>query len=108
MAGWISAGLIGCACPPVTIAQEAYLNALEAEAGKIEADNTPDAGGDLGPVSDVTKERFEAMLLEQYRGTYGFYQKLLPHIQDELVDDFRSGTAMAELREKIVDRYLQR
>ena len=50
----------------------------------------------------------EAMLQEQYRGTYGFYQKLLPHIQEELLEEFRSGVPMAELREKIVDRYLQR
>jgi hypothetical protein len=99
---------------PPGAAQTDYLQALEAEATKISAPSpavnagqqadSPVAPADSAPGRD----QFETVLREQYRGTYVFYQELPENAREEFLGEFRRGVPLAELREKIVDRYLQR
>ena len=96
--------------------QADYLRALEAEASKVTAspaaENDPEQGSE--PAAEATpvpiggeNASFEALLEEQYRGTFMFYRQLPRHVQEEFAAEFARGAPVAELREKVVDRYLQ-
>lgn len=95
-------------------AQQDYLRTLDAEATKIQAP-APGSGTRGGPEpSGVTpalpadRAGFEALLQARYRGTHVFYRELPANAREEYFEEFTRGVPMAELRERIVDRYLQR
>lgn len=104
----------------VLVAQDDYLKALESEATKIDAEpersESVTGAGDVAvasaadstPGSGVTREQFESLMQDKYRGTYVFYRQLQPHTQEEIFSEFEKGVPIAELRDKVVERYLQR
>lgn len=98
--------------------QDDYLRALEAEAGKVtaaspaaehdsEQDSDTAAAGNAVPAVRA-QASFEALLESQYRGTFVFYKQLPVNVQEEFAAEFARGAPVAELRGKVVDRYLQK
>ena len=109
----ILAGLLVMSATSPLAAQDDYLRALESEATKIApAEEVPAQPAAVTQVpaagAGVTREQFESLLQDKYRGTYVFYRQLQPHTQEEIFAEFEGGVPIAELRDKIVDRYLQR
>ncbi len=102
------------------VAQDDYLQALESEATKIDSESTSASDAQAAgapatqfqtppqPMSGVTREQFESLLQEEYRGTYVFYRQLQPYTQEEIFSEFEKGVPIADLRDKVVERYLQR
>jgi hypothetical protein len=87
---------------PLTLsAQNDYLGSLGNEA----SDGQTKGLAEEGRTGDTTRADFETMLQREYRGTFVFYESLSPQYQQELIDAFRAGTPIAELRERVVDRY---
>jgi len=99
-----------------TLAQDDYLKALEAEASKLSPGATAQGGESAGnnPASTatagqgVTFEQFETLLQDNYRGTYVFYKELPSHTREEMFVEYQRGVSIRDLRDKIMDRYLQR
>lgn len=113
----ILAGLLVMSATSPLAAQDDYLRALESEATKIAPAEEVPAQPAARPAAvtqappagaGVTREQFESLLQDKYRGTYVFYRQLQPHTQEEIFAEFEGGVPIAELRDKIVDRYLQR
>jgi hypothetical protein len=98
-----------------------YLSDLDAEVKKVEArqidgesgTSTVEAPAELStaagePREGATRDAFEALLKENYLGTFGFYKKLPERSRQEIYIDYRDGAPMSEVRKKIIDRLLQR
>ena len=85
---------------------DALLDALEAEAEKVEPTGGTGEGGILDS-DEVARESFEEMLDTRYHGSYIFYEKLPDRMQIEIYQDYVSGVGINELRSKIINRYLQ-
>jgi hypothetical protein len=98
-----------------------YLSDLDAEVKKVEARQIDGESGtstvaapaelsadDGEPREGTTRDAFEALLKENYLGTFGFYKKLPERSRQEIYIDYRDGAAMSEVRKKIIDRLLQR
>lgn len=107
-AGRLIAIAIAIGWPTSVLAQD-YLDQIEMEAGKVEQ-HTPaaDGGGGSGGASSKDRLTFEAILQDEYAGSYTFYEKLPERSRQEIVDDYVNGASIDEIREKIVNRYLQR
>mgnify|MGYP001544372641 CR=1 FL=1 len=101
------------------VAQDDYLQALESEAPKIDplstsqsdartADTPAVQGQNQQSASGVSREQFESLLQQEYRGTYVFYRQLQTHTQEEIFSEYEKGVPIADLRDKVVERYLQR
>jgi hypothetical protein len=113
----ILAGLLVMSATSPLAAQDDYLRALESEATKIAPAEEVSAEPAARPAAvtqapaeatGVTREQFESLLQDKYRGTFVFYRQLQPHTQEEIFSEFEGGVPIAELRDKIVVRYLQR
>ena len=86
-----------------------YLKALTQEADKVgRTDNTESSTTGSGPQNDASRQLFESELKEKYAGSAVFYSKLPPATQEEIFLEYRSGASIAELRKKIMDRFLHR
>jgi hypothetical protein len=97
------------------VADDAYLQLLDAEATKVEPETTDtevsDAAGDREPAARemsglASREQFEALLRQENVGTYSFYRKLPERSREEIFVDYRNGASMEALRGKVVNRYL--
>lgn len=103
-------------------AADDYLSALDQEVQKVEARKIDGEAGvnevesaaqvepsDPGVVrSQASREAFEALLKRKYVGTFGFYKKIPERSRQEIFQEYRGGTPMADIRRKIIDRLLQR
>ncbi|MCW8890519.1 MAG: hypothetical protein OQL20_07665 [Sedimenticola sp.] len=88
-----------------------YLSALNQEAQKVgaKATGTGTTGRTDGSgMSSISREAFEAELKEKYAGSAVFYSKLPPGSQEEIFLEYQDGATIAELRKKIMDRFLHR
>lgn len=97
-----------------------YLSELDAEVDKVESralsgdgQVVDDVAGRLAGDPDdaevsAARQQFETLLQEKYVGTYRFYQRLPERGQQEIFLEFRDGLPLDQIREKIVDRLLQR
>ena len=111
----VTASLILLFAASLVYGEDTYLRALEDEANKVvapaaaDSNDTPvPASPERNPAGDSAQQEFETLLQERFRGTHVFYKELPANVQQEFADEFARGTPVAELREKIVDRYLQR
>jgi len=94
-------------------AQDDYLKALEAEAAKVspgvaEIADAPDPAEADNSNQGVSREQFEALLRDNYRGTYVFYKELPANNREEMYAEYQRGVSITDLRAKIMDRYLNR
>ena len=89
--------------------EDELLQALDAEAGKIGSTGQQEAPTGVASAAEDPESRaqFEELLRERYHGSYVFYQKLPSRMQQEIYDDYASGEDFAQLRKKIINRYLQ-
>jgi len=86
-----------------------YLKALTQEADKVGKTVATESGGSgSGVQGDASRQSFESELKEKYAGSAVFYSKLPPATQEEIFLEYRSGASIAELRKKIMDRFLHR
>ena len=98
-----------------------YLSDLDAEVKKVEArqidgesgTSTVEAPAEVSAENGqgrdgATRDGFEALLKENYLGTFGFYKKLPERSRQEIYAEYRDGAPMSEVRKKIIDRLLQR
>ena len=119
---WLSrtlvVGLIVAVLPSAPAADDAYLRLLDEEVTKVNRSPTDTGVDDIGssadPVPERTaqpgpsREKFESLLKRKHVGTYSFYRRLPERTREEIFVDFTNGASLEDLREKIVDRYLQR
>mgnify|MGYP006921591418 CR=1 FL=1 len=86
-----------------------YLKALTQEADKVGRTVATESGGaGAGAQGEASRQVFESELKEKYAGSAVFYSKLPPATQEEIFLEYRSGASIAELRKKIMDRFLHR
>ncbi|MCW8908921.1 MAG: hypothetical protein OQL28_16900 [Sedimenticola sp.] len=88
-----------------------YLKALSQEADKVGNTVTTEdaaASATAGARGGVSRQLFETELKEKYAGSAVFYSKLPSATQEEIFLEYRSGASIAELRKKIMDRFLHR
>ena len=112
--------LIGTPIQALYANDNAYLEALEKEAEKVEQrdvgqranDADPDSAGTQLPLSNanqtapaISRDEFEAMLKQRYRGIDAFYSKLTQRSKEEIYDNYTQGTDIKTLREKVLKRY---
>ena len=112
----LAAGLL--VAPVAHAADDAYLRLLDEEVTKVNRSPTDTGDDDAGTSADPIPERarqpgpsrenFESLLRRQHVGTYSFYRRLPERTREEIHVDFANGASLEDLREKIVDRYLQR
>ena len=93
-------------CMTSMVHADALLDALEAEALKVEPEPGALSGGILDS-DEVARESFEEMLDSRYHGSFIFYEKLPERMQIEIYQDYVSGVGISELRSKIINRYMQ-
>lgn len=95
------------------LAEDAYLDALEAEAARISG---PQQVIQPGP-GDATSEDvggsdqraiFEKLLRSRYKGTWSFYQSLPEKDKAEVLKAFQEGASMREIRRMIINRKMHR
>lgn len=88
-----------------------YLSALNQEAQKVDAKEaavSTSASSANAEQKAVSRVAFEAELKEKYAGSAVFYSKLSPGSQEEIFLEYQDGATIAELRKKIMDRFLHR
>ena len=90
------------------VAEDDFLSAIEAESQKVESTENQPGDQSGGESVDDSRQKLEELLSEKYRGSYKFYVKLPERSRQEVVGEYEKGTSIAEIRKKIVDRYLQR
>ncbi len=86
---------------------DAYLQALEAEAARIEAPEMSET--EPAETGGERKDRagFEAEL-KKHQGTYSFYRALLEKDKAEVYKAYREGADFARIRKMIISRRLHR
>lgn len=101
-------------------AADDYLSQIEAESGKVEADqattgdlvkpsNSADsAAGANNTNNSVGRAEFEQMLDKDYHGSYVFYMKLPQRSKEEIFQEYDKGAPIAVIRKKIIDRFMKR
>ncbi|MES9897502.1 MAG: hypothetical protein ABW148_00590 [Sedimenticola sp.] len=62
----------------------------------------------LGFTSGMSMEEFSVYLKEKYTGSGVFYKKLEPRSQEEIYEVYLGGAPYAEVRKRIMDRFLKR
>jgi hypothetical protein len=87
-----------------------YLSALKQEASKVgkKGGDTEASGTARAEDKSASREAFEAELKEKYVGSAVFYSKLPASSQEEIFLEYQDGATIAELRKKIMDRFLHR
>ncbi len=90
--------------PQVSMAaDDALLDQLNAEAEKVEATGD-EAVGSAESKADMSA--FEKELEDHYRGSYLFYKKLPRRSQEEIFAEYAEGASIADIRKKIMNRFL--
>lgn len=96
----------------VVAEEDPYLSAISQEAKKVEAEGqstltesgSPDAESEEG----LSLKAFEEDLKTRHKGSYTFYQKLPLRSREEVFQEYRDGASIDELRQTIMQRFLQR
>jgi hypothetical protein len=98
--------------------EDDYLKAIEQETNKLGARAGADSNGGReatsahrageGFSSGLSVEGFSDELQEKYTGSAVFYRKLDPRGQEEIYQEYLDGASIAEIRKKIMDRFLKR
>ena len=91
-----------------TAADDAYIDAVKGEAGKIEGGgggSAASAGGDTTLAADPKVAAFERDLDKQYRGTFLFYQRLPARSREEIYKAHAGGASIEEVRRMVMDRF---
>ena len=112
----IGAVLMVATVPASHAADDPYLEMLDEEVSKVEAQST-DTGKDgashpaeAGKGKDArelpSRMKFEELLREQHVGTYSFYRRLPERSREEVFLDYSRGASMEAVREKVIERYL--
>jgi len=92
--------------------EDPYLSAITKEASKVDGAtqttlenvDSPPISADGGPSIGA----FEEDLKARYKGSYTFYRKLPRRTQEEVFEEYRQGASIGEIRQKIMDRFLNR
>ena len=102
--------MLGTYSATATSADADYLSAISSEANKVESDSLSGLGGSDkdGTELDTARTAFETDLKTKYRGSYTFYKKLPRPGRDEIYQSYKEGASISAIREKIMDRFLQR
>jgi hypothetical protein len=92
--------------------EDPYLSAISQEAKKLEAEGQPtlsESGSTTGETEEGLNLRaFEEDLKTRHKGSYTFYQKLPLRSREEVFQEYRDGASIDELRQTIMQRFLQR
>jgi len=90
--------------------EDPYLSLLSREASKLDgaAPQTGEQAGSQPAAADGGPgiEAFEEDLKTRYRGTYAFYLKLPRRMREEVYDEYRGGASIGEIRNKVMNRFL--
>ncbi len=109
--GWFS--FICGALPLGLLAEEdPYLSAISSEAAKVDAAEQPtldtadeevdsEAGG-------IDMQAFEEELKASYQGSFTFYEKLPRRVREEVFQVYSDGASIEEVRDMIMQRFLNR
>ena len=105
--------LLAVTCVSNAFAEEdPYLSTLSQEAQKVDAKTQPTLSREDSRVAPadggLSIEVFEEDLKARYKGSHTFYQKLPRRAQEEVFLEYRDGASIDEIREKIMDRFLNR
>jgi hypothetical protein len=109
----------------VDASDEDYLTAIEMETEKVGVGGAaPAATGSVkkphispkkepepdgrGLDAGLSIEKFEKELAERYTGSSVFYRKLSRPDQEAVYAQYKDGAPLAEVRQKIMDRFLKR
>ncbi len=105
--GWagvcVFTGCMLCSLSAIAVGEDEYLNQIQDEAYKVEANSADNTAADE---AKVDKDTFDKELQASYRGSYLFYQKLPQRSQEEIFADYAKGASIADIRKKILDRFL--
>lgn len=92
--------------------EDPYLSAIQREAVKV--DQASQKTLENPPASTISEgggpsiDAFEEDLKTGYKGSYAFYQRLPRRTQEEIFEEYRQGASIGEIRQKIMDRFLNR
>lgn len=96
----------------VVAEEDPYLSAISQEAKKVEAEGQPtlsESGSAAGETEEgLSLKAFEEDLKTRHKGSYTFYQKLPLRSREEVFEEYRDGASIDELRQTIMQRFLQR
>ena len=109
----------------VDASDEDYLTAIEMETEKVGVGGAAPAAGESvkkprvapkketepdgrGLDAGLSIEKFEKELAERYTGSSVFYRKLARPDQEAVYAQYKDGAPLAEVRQKIMDRFLKR
>lgn len=116
--------LIGVASQPYASEEDDYLKAIEMETEKVESsagsaapgrrakgpgtanDKAVRGNGGLSP--GLPQDEFERQLAASYAGSGLFYRKLARSEQEEIYEEYMGGATIDQIRQKIMDRFLNR
>jgi hypothetical protein len=89
-------------------ADEAYLDAVAAEATKVEAGPATAGTGAAPAAASDAQGAFEQELDQRFHGTYLFYKRLPPQSREELAKQYEGGSSMEEIRQAVMSRFLNK
>ena len=102
-------GVFAYVCCGTGVAGGYALRGVAEEGGRVGGTVATESGGaGAGAQGEASRQVFESELKEKYAGSAVFYSKLPPATQEEIFLEYRSGASIAELRKKIMDRFLHR
>ncbi len=93
----------------ISVAEEdPYLSAISIEAEKVESAEitTSDEAGKIETGDGPSLQAFEDDLKTRYMGSFTFYKKLPRRSREEVFEEYKAGASIDEIREKIMDRFL--
>jgi hypothetical protein len=92
--------------------EDPYLSAISSEASKVEASEQPtlDTTGNEADeeAGGIDMQAFEEELKTSYQGSYTFYQKLPRRTREEVFQVYSDGASIEEVRDMIMQRFLNR
>lgn len=92
--------------------EDPYLSAISQEAKKVDAEDQPTlakpGSPGAGDEEGLSLKAFEEDLKTRHKGSYTFYQKLPLRSREEIFQEYRDGASIDELRQTIMQRFLQR
>jgi hypothetical protein len=112
--GWAAWGvLLGLSVHVGAVAEEdPYLSAISRQAKKAEVEGQPILSetdeNSVDTEEGLSRKAFEADLATRHKGSYTFYQKLSRRSREEVFQAYRDGASIDEIRQIIMERFLQR
>ncbi|MEJ2618718.1 MAG: hypothetical protein P8163_00370 [Candidatus Thiodiazotropha sp.] len=101
--------MIGLLTQSAAAEEDDYISQISAEAKKIDAGlSTPGQQQNQDGSTDKSAAQmaFEEDLKSRYMGSYTFYRKLPQRAREEVYEEYQGGASIDEIRQKIMNRFL--